>query len=344
MTMFGGRRWLDPAMLVAGGLALSACSTPDYSGVQGFADAVTSMSDSDAALTTAAQQARLSEWVKQSAKQDPRTLTVNFSKCAADPATYIAQDCTVSVGGQPAPADTPDLAFTSLVKYASQLVAVADDTTCTALQTDATALGADLQDMAAIAKAPALATASGELTSIVSQAGCFLIARKQLSILRTATQAATPILAKLVPLIQDREKQMYGIIQDDDRDQIADAQLDYATTGSAADLAEIALLTASLDKAQLAPAYMTVAQIASLHQTLTDDLQASTVDLSAVLATARTLIEKAQAANAAASGLGAAAVRSHDARAARDKAKPAKPVTRRKDEAPKPAAHTPHAA
>ncbi len=312
MTMFHGR----PA-LIAAGLALSACSTPDYSGVQSFANAVTSLNDADAALAAAAQQAKLNLWVQHSAAPGSRA-EVDFGPCLADPAAYVAQACAVKVGGAPAPAELPDMAFTSLADYAALLVAVADDTTCGALQTDAAALQSDLRDMAALAKAPAL---SGELTSIASQAGCFFVARKQLGILRAATQDANPILARLVPVIQYREQQLYGIIQDDGVEQIKDAGLDYQATGAAGDLSEIASLTTAIDKAQLAPAYTAVSPLAALHQDLTDALTGPAVDLSAVVAKARMLVEKAQAAEGAAAGLGAAAVRAHDARAERARAR-----------------------
>jgi hypothetical protein len=196
--------------------------------------------------------------------------------------------------------------------------------------------------MADAAKSAGLAAAAGEVTSIASQAGCFFIARTQLAILRKATTDAAPVVAALVAVIEQREMQLYGIIRDDDLAQIKDAGDDYQATGSAADLADVAALTASLDRAQRAPAYAAVAQLTDLHGALQAGLAAPTVDLAGVVKAARALIDKARDAEGAASALGDSAVRSHDASAKRETASP--PAPRRKGNGGKAAVHEAHSA
>ena len=186
-----------------------------------------------------------------------------------------------------------------LTKYAALLSAVVADKTCSSLQSDATSLASSVSDMAKDAKQPELASAAAPIATIVSTFGCLIITNEQLSILREATKDANPIIVKLVPLIAQNDQDMYTNVLEDDVRQLGDATVAYNTSKSASDLTKIVSLSQAVDSAQASQPGPLIQKLATLHQTLTDDLAAPTVNLKRIESDAQAFVADEKAVSAA---------------------------------------------
>lgn len=283
---------------------IAACTPPDYSdGITAFSQAVTKVDTAEQALAAADQQARLNGWLAGAQRGDPKLVSIDETKCGVGSGTYHAGDWTVVWSGQNAPITPKPSSMNSLEKYAALLSSVVADKTCASLQSDAKDLGTAVGDLAKDAKATALAAAAGPLATIVSTAGCLAIENMQLSILRQATSAANPIVQKLVPIISDRDTDMYDTAINDAHRQLYDANVSYNLTRSVSDLKLMVSLTQILEKLKLAPPGPAVEKMAGLHRDLTEDLAAPTVNLKRVQNDAQALIAAAVSVTSAAESL-----------------------------------------
>ncbi len=286
--------------VLCAGLGLAGCSAGDYvGGVDSFSKAVGATHDAEQTLSTAAQQAQLNEWTQQALQADPTEISVDFAKCLPPAAKRPAGTCAVTWKGVPAPTTPDPSSMTSLVKYAALLAAVPADKTCATLHSDAQELAASIGDLAKDARATERASEAGPISVIASSAGCFFVQQAQLAILRTATASANPIVQKLVPVIEDKDNRLYRIVMQDNLNQLQQAALAYNRARSPADLARMVTLAGALNKAQANPPGPAIANIATLHQSLTDDLASPSVNLRRVEADAQALTAQASAVAAA---------------------------------------------
>lgn len=258
----------------------SACTTDDYSaGVTSFSQAVTKADSAEQSVATAAQTAQLDQWVKNEARKPPTDVSIDLAKCAA-PSGYHAGDCSVVSLSNGAPPLIPDRSpVAALAKYSTLLAAIVTDKTCTTLESDAKDLGTSIDDMAKLAKAEDFAGAASPLATVASTFACWSIEKRQLTILRTATSAADPIIAKLVTLIADEDRSMTYNIANDDLSQLDAAEVDYQSTNSAADLGRMVSLASAVDKAQTLSAASLIIKVGTLHHNLTTGLQSPQVNL-----------------------------------------------------------------
>jgi hypothetical protein len=281
-------------------VAVTACTTADYSdGVSSFSQAVSQANMTEQTLATSEQKVALANYIQHSAGQ---TAVVDLNKCRGNPGPYKAGDCNVEMSNIAPPSVEPS-SLTGVIQYSALLSAVISDKTCASLQSDASSLASSIGDMAKDAKAPGLANAVGPLTSITSTLGCLAITDEQLSILREATKDANPIVQKLVPIIAQKDQDMYASILETDIAQLNDATASYATSKSASDLSKIVSLTQAVDSAQSSQPGALITKLASLHQTLTDDLAAPTVNLKNLESDAQGFSADAKTVEAAIGGL-----------------------------------------
>ena len=250
----------------------------------------------------------------------PTTVSLAPACIGVDTTSYHAGDCAVTIGGKPISAGAPPN-MAALARYATGLSAVVAATTCSSVQNASKGLATAVSDIAANLGNNVAAAAAGPISTIASVAACAAIDAEQIRILRTATVAANPLVKAAVPLIADAYQQFYADAINDAFNRTTAALGDYQNAArsyrkskSAADLAsETASLTqaqalaAAIDKAKAAPQPgLVVANIATLHQTLTDDLQSPKINLKRVLADAQAVVTEAITAASAAQALDAA--------------------------------------
>ena len=313
--------WVRAVTLVASLGELGACTAADYSdGINGFSQAVTAAAAFGQPLAMAAQQAEQSQLLQNLPTTDSNTVKLGAGCIGVDPTGYHQGDCAVTIGASKIgdAGALPDMS--SLTKYAADLSAVVADTSCATLQTDAKGIATAVNVIAAKAGDKEAAASAGPISQIVGAAACAAIDAEQLRILRTATGAANPYIQKLVPLIADAYQQYYVTALNDAEKQTFAAMASYKNaaslyqkTKSAAELqaetsslTQTATLAAAIDKAKTSPPGPVVTKIASLHQSLTDDLKSPTVNLKRVLNDAQTFVTEATAVTSAVEALQAA--------------------------------------
>jgi hypothetical protein len=137
------------------------------------------------------------------------------------------------------------------------------------------------------------------LATIVSTLGCLVVADEQLAILRKATKDANPVIQKLVPLIAQNDQDMYLTVLEDNIRQLSDATVAYNKSQSASDLAKVVSLTQAVDSAQASQPGPLISKLATLHQTLADDLATPTINLKIVESDAQAFIAEAKAVDSA---------------------------------------------
>ena len=293
-----GSRCRDPCVftLVCALLAVGGCATADYAdGVDSFSQAISQASSTEQTLAASSEQVLLADYVHDSAGHDA---VVDFSKCRGIPGPYKAGDCVLEVNGKAPPTVEPS-SMTGLTKYAGALSGVVGDRTWNSLQSDADNIASAVTSMATDAKHPEMASNASPLATIASTVACAAIDREQLAILREATKDANPVIQKLVPVIADKDQAMYMEIIDEDLRQLDHAAPDYNTTKSASSLTKVIALTKAADAAQALQPGALIRNIGTLHQALTDELQAPKVDLKTVAADAQALATQAAAVRAA---------------------------------------------
>lgn len=319
--MKGSRsRHLHFSIVICGSLAVVGCTPADYSdGINSFSQAVSQANTTEQTLATSEEKVVVANYVQHSAGQNA---VVDLSKCRANPGPYKAGDCVVEVGGKSPPTAEPS-SMAGLTKYAALLSAVVADKTCASLQSDATSIASSVSDMAKDAQEPALGSTASPLATIVSTFGCLIIANEQLSILREATKDANPVIQKLVPLIAQNDQDMYLNILEDNLRQLNDATVAYNISKSASDLAKVVSLTQTVDSAQASQPGPLISKLGTLHQSLTDDLAAPTVNLKTIENDAQALIADAKAVNSAVKTLANSTTTTAPTAAAPAKKKPA---------------------
>lgn len=295
--MIGSRcRGLGVLTLACASLVGAGCATEDYAdGVDSFSQAISEASTTEQTLAASNEKVLLADYVHDSAGHDA---VVDFSKCRGIPGPYKAGDCAVEVNGKAPPTVEPS-SMSSLTKYAAALSGVVADRTCSSLQSDADNIASAVTSMATDVKHPEMANNATPLATIVSTAACAAVGREQLAILREATKDANPVIQKLVPAIADKDQAMYMEILDEDLRQLAHAAPDYNTTKSASSLIQVIALTKAADAAQALQPGALIKNIGTLHQALTDQLQAPKVDLKTVAADAQALATQAATVRAA---------------------------------------------
>jgi hypothetical protein len=321
--------WMCKVFLLLGLTGLGACTTANYSdGVNGFSQAVTAAAALGRPLTAAAQQAEQTQLLQSLATTDPRTVTLDPGCLGINPTGYHQGDCSVIIGtGKLNYAGAlPNMA--SLTKYAAALSAIVADSSCATLQSDATGLAATVSDIATKAGVQEATASAGPISQIVAAAGCSAIDTVQLRILRTATDAANPLIQKLVPLIANAYQLYYDTALNDAEKQTLvavvayqNAAALYAKSKSAADLekesaslSQANTLAAAVDKARTSPPPgPVVTKIAALHQTLTDDLKLPTVSLKRVQNESQAFVTETNAVTSAAEALQSASARAASA-------------------------------
>jgi hypothetical protein len=330
--------WLYTVFLLFGLTGLGACTAADYSdGINGFSQAVTAAAALGQPLAAAAQQAQKTQLLQSLATTNPKTVTLDPGCLGINPTGYHQGDCSVIIGTAKMnyAGALPNMA--SLTKYAAALSAVVADSSCATLQTDAGGLATTVSDIATKAGGKEAAASTGPISQIVAAAACSAIDAMQLRILRTATDAANPLIQKLVPLIADAYQLYYDTALNDAEKQTLVAMVAYQNAAalygkskSAADLEKESAslnqantLAAAVDKARTSPSPgPVVAKIATLHQTLTEDLRSPTVSLKRVQSESQAFVTEANMLTSAAEALQAA-----NAEAAPAAAKPAaKPI------------------
>jgi hypothetical protein len=315
-------KWMCTVFLLLGLTGLGACTTADYSdGVNGFSQAVTAAAAVGPPLAAAAQQAEETQLLQSLAITDPRTVTLDPGCLGVSPTGYHQGDCSVIIG-------TAKLGYAgalpnmvSLTKYAAALSAIVADSSCTTLQTDAIGLATAVGDIATKAGGSDTAASAGPISQIVAVAACTAIDAMQLRILRTATDAANPLIQKLVPLIANAYQLYYDTALNDAEKQTLIAVVAYQNAAAlygkskspvdlekeSTSLTRANILAAAVDKARTSPPPgPVVIKIATLHQTLTDDLKSQTVSLKRVLNESHAFVTEANAVTAAAEALQAA--------------------------------------
>lgn len=290
-------------ILICGLLIVAGCVTADYAdGVNSFSQAVSQANTTEQALATSEEKVAVANYIHHSAGQNA---VVDFGKCRGVPGPYKVGDCVVEVQGKSPPTAEPS-SMTGLTKYASLLSAVVADKTCASLQSDATSIASAVGDMAKDARQPQFEKATAPLATIVSTFGCMAIAKEQLAILRDATKEANPVIQKLVPLIVQNDQDMYITIVEDDIHQLNDETVDYNTSKSASDLAKVVSITQAVDSAQASQPGPLISRLATLHQTLTDDLASPAVNLKSIENDAQVFIADAKSVGSAVDTLAAA--------------------------------------
>ena len=284
------------AGLVTGILFLVSCAPPDYGGgISSFSQAVSQANTIEQTLAASEEKVAVANYIQHSAG---RNAVVDLSKCRGSPGPYKAGDCVVEVQGESPPTAVPS-SMTGLTKYAALLSAVVADKTCASLQSDATSIASSVSDMAKEAQQPALGNAASPLATIVSTLGCLVVADEQLAILRKATKDANPVIQKLVPLIAQNDQDMYLTVLEDNIRQLSDATVAYNKSQSASDLAKVVSLTQAVDSAQASQPGPLISKLATLHQTLADDLATPTINLKIVESDAQAFIAEAKAVDSA---------------------------------------------
>jgi hypothetical protein len=313
-------RGLRFSILICGSLAVAGCTTADYAdGINSFSQAISQANTTEHALAASEEKVAVADYIQHSAGQKA---VVDFGKCRGVPGPYKAGDCVVEVQGKSPPTTEPS-SMVGLTKYAALLSAVVADKTCASLQSDATSIASSVSDMAKDAQQPALGNAASPLATIVSTFGCLFIANEQLSILREATKDANPVIQKLVPLIAQNDQDMYLTVLEDDVDQLNHATVAYNASMSASNLAKVMSLTQAVDNAQASQPGPLITKLATLHQTLTDDLAAPTVNLKTIENDAQAFIADAKTVGSAVETLANATTTTSTTTAPPPKKKPA---------------------
>ena len=286
--------------------ALSACTTADYaSGVGSFSQAVTKLGAAEQALAAADQQARLRQWRDLAGSEPPTHVFVDLGKCRpATAAAYRPGDCAVqSQAHGPAPVAQRPSSMQALTVYAGLLSDITAEKTCASLQTDGQDLAKSIAGMAGQLKDTRLADAAGPFATLASTATCWVIDRRKIDLLKTATLAADPVVAQLTILIADRDQQMADTIVDEQARELGKAGRAYQAGGG--EFTNLVSLASMVDQAQAASPRQAVESIAILHHELERDLQAPTVSLRRVQRDAETLLNNAQTIEAAVEKLSA---------------------------------------
>jgi hypothetical protein len=276
---------------------LADCAPADYAdGVNSFSTAVDKANTAEQTLIIAYQQNTLDLTAAQVAKGNLSYGPPDLLKCRGNPGPYKAGDCMVQFGGAAAPITAGPSSLTSLTQYAAMLSSVVTDNTCDSLNKDANGLAGSIGDIAKDARNPTLAAPASALGTIVAAVECGAIEAAQLNILRTATQAADPVIARIVPIVVDKDARLQSAaINSAVVGQLSVAESRYDSSRSAADLKQVVSLAKAIDQAQLSPPGPMIEKIAGLHHTLTEDLKSPKVTLTRVESDAKALIAEAGA-------------------------------------------------
>ncbi len=299
------------AVLACGLLALVGCTAADYAtGVNSFSQAVSAANSAEQTLITATQQVNTRNAEVQAVSTREKVF-VDLTKCAPlldqnnqnAKNAYKAGDCAVTANGIPLPPKAAPSSFASLTKYAAELTAVVNDKTCASVQTDAKGIASTIGTLAKDAGQPELAAAAGAIATIASTLICLDIQKTQLDVLKAATQSADPIIQKMVPIIADKDTQLYLIVRDDNVADLSAAADAYVKTPSAGSLATLISQAQAIDKADQSGPGQLVLKIATLHTALTNELQHPHITWTVIVADTKTFITEAQAVQSAINSL-----------------------------------------